>query len=236
MKERILAVIGFWFFVAFGLGIVFVSLMKLGKSPEIENGNISQRNFSKNLSVPALSDLPKDKPGIFEHDVSLGSPDAKVTIVEFGNYGCHACGVAVPVIEEVLSSYNDRLRYVWKDYVQEPSELEIHRAAEAARCAADFGKFWEMHDYLLMSQPVFSFEKIIQAASQLKIPIQEFTACVQDGKKADTVDFGAQEGDALSIDSLPYFFINDQRIAGSPTAEYMKQVIDDELAKEGGSL
>ena len=87
-----------------------------------------------------------------ERDHIRGSEDAPVTLVEYGDYECPYCGQAEVVIRELLDSFGDDLRYVWRHLPLNDVHPHAQMAAEAAEAAAAQGKFWEMHDKLLDHQ------------------------------------------------------------------------------------
>ena len=82
-------------------------------------------------------------------DHARGAEDAPVTLVEYGDYECPYCGQAEIVIRELLSSFGDDLRYVWRHLPLNDVHANAQMAAEAAEAAAAQGAFWPMHDALL---------------------------------------------------------------------------------------
>ena len=84
-----------------------------------------------------------------DRDHIRGSEEAPVTLVEYGDYECPYCGQAEVVIRELLDSFGDDLRYVWRHLPLNDVHPNAQMAAEAAEAAAAQGAFWEMHDRLL---------------------------------------------------------------------------------------
>lgn len=85
-----------------------------------------------------------------------GSQDAKVTIVEFSDFQCPYCGRYITeTYPQILQNYGDKIRYLFHDYPL-PFHNNAQKAAEAARCAGDQGKYWEMHDLLFQEQASWS--------------------------------------------------------------------------------
>ncbi|MBX5469671.1 MAG: Na+/H+ antiporter NhaA, partial [Thermoleophilaceae bacterium] len=87
-----------------------------------------------------------------ERDHIRGAEDAPVTLVEYGDYECPYCGQAEVVVRELLLSFGDDLRYVWRHLPLNDVHPNAQLAAEAAEAAAAQGAFWEMHDKLLDHQ------------------------------------------------------------------------------------
>ena len=84
----------------------------------------------------------------------MGSKEAAVTIVEFGDFQCPYCVKENPKIQEILKQYRDRVRFVFKHY-----PLRFHKKAPPAHAAAELARrekgskaFWKMHD-LIMANP-----------------------------------------------------------------------------------
>src|SRR5207253_11502038 len=86
---------------------------------------------------------------VSERDHSAGSPDAPVTLVEYGDFECPFCGMAYPEIKDIRQRLGDRLRFVYRHFPR-PEHPHARHAAEAAEAAAAQGKqhFWAMHDAL----------------------------------------------------------------------------------------
>ena len=85
-----------------------------------------------------------------------GKADAPVTLVEFGDYQCPACGAYYPIIEEVLRRYPDKVKLEFHHYPLIQVHPHALKAAKAAEAAGEQGKFWEMHDKLYQNQPIWS--------------------------------------------------------------------------------
>jgi hypothetical protein len=114
--------------------------------------HIPDRVRARQLSGTAddLVDLAEDVDP--ERDHVRGAPEAPVTLVEYGDYQCPYCGQAEVVIRELLDSFGDELRYVWRHLPLNDVHANAQIAAEAAEAAAAQGAFWEYHDRLLADQ------------------------------------------------------------------------------------
>src|ERR1700686_1786330 len=95
-------------------------------------------------------------PAVSERDHIRGPEDAPVTLVEYGDFECPYCGRAEGAIRELLSSFGDEVRYVWRHLPLNDVHPHAQLAAEAAEAAAAQGRFWEMHDVLLRHQGALS--------------------------------------------------------------------------------
>ena len=109
-----------------------------------------------------------------ERDHVRGSDDAPVTLVEYGDYECPYCGQAEVVIRELLDSFGDDLRYVWRHLPLNDVHPNAQMAAEAAEAAAAQGAFWEMHDRLLDHQDELEPADLDRYAEELGLDVDRF--------------------------------------------------------------
>ena len=109
-----------------------------------------------------------------ERDHIRGSEDAPVTLVEYGDYECPYCGQAEVVIRELLDSFGDDLRYVWRSLPLNDVHPHAQMAAEAAEAAAAQGAFWEMHDKLLDHQDELTPPDLGRYAEELGLDVERF--------------------------------------------------------------
>jgi protein-disulfide isomerase len=85
-------------------------------------------------------------------DHMLGSEHAPVTIVEYGDFECPSCKNAVPAVKMLLENFAGKVRLVFRHFPLEQAHPHALMAAEAAECAGEQGKFWEMHELLFAHQ------------------------------------------------------------------------------------
>ncbi len=168
-----------------------------------------------------------------------GRSDAKVTIVEFGDFQCPACKRAQEPLAQVLAKFPRDVRLEFHNFPLITVHVLSLKAAEAADCAFDQGKFWEMHDLLYKNQEIWpgSSEPLAlfgKYAGEIGLDRKRFDACVGSDMKHDAVMADLQMGEARRINSTPTFFINGTRVVGIPSAEYLIEVVTDALKKAGG--
>lgn len=160
---------------------------------------------------------------------SRGGADAPVTIVEFSDFECPFCGHAVETLRQVEKSYGDKVRIVFRDYPLF-SHRTAKRAAEAAHCADEQGKFWEMHDQLFTKGGPLSDGDLYRFASQAGTDRQKFDACLTSGKYKEAWKPSQEEGNRVGVTSTPSFFINGRLIVGAAGIDAFSKIIDEELA------
>jgi len=160
-----------------------------------------------------------------------GPKDAPVTLVEFTDFQCPFCGRALATVKEVIRQYPEKVRWVFRDFPIASLHSNAPKAAEAARCAGDQGKFWEYHDLLFESQAQATIADFKRFAEQLKLDPKGFGQCMDSGKHQAAVEADVQEGTRLGITGTPTFFINGRIMVGAQPLDSFKKVIEAELRR-----
>lgn len=161
---------------------------------------------------------------------SRGPAGAAVTIVEFSDH-CPFCRAVEPTIREVLARYPDKGRLVYRDFPLDNLHPGARRAAEAARCATDQGKFWPYHDLIYSKEPDGTAEEIERFARQVGLDVDAFEACLASGKHRARVQKDLEEGMRLGVEGTPAFFVNGRLLSGAQPLEAFTRIIDEELAR-----
>jgi protein-disulfide isomerase len=163
-----------------------------------------------------------------------GVPGAPVTIVEFSDFECPYCSRLIPTLEQVLQKYGNQVRLVFRQF-----PLTIHRdapkAAEAALCANEQGKFWEMHDAMFHDQQGLAVDGLKAKAVLLGLNAIQFNQCLDSGKFASAVKADIEAGESVGVNSTPALFINGRFVLGAVPIEQITTVIDDELQRKGAA-
>lgn len=177
-----------------------------------------------------LLDPPRQAVTVNPDDPVRGPADAPITIIEYSDYQCPFCARVTPTLAELRKTYGDKVRIVFKDFPL-PNHPEAPKAAEAAHCAGDQGKYWEMHDRLFANQRALQVPALKQHAASLGLDMEAFSQCLDSGKHAARVEADLREGEALGVNSTPTLFINGRPVMGAQPLAYFKAVIDEELAR-----
>ncbi len=163
---------------------------------------------------------------------TIGPDDAPVTIVEFTDFECPYCARAHGTVKKVLETYGDKVRLVIRDF-----PLSFHanaqKAAEAAGCAFEQGKFEPMYDKLFANQRQLDVPSLKRFAGELGLDTAEFGECLDSGRRADEVRADAEAGSRVGVTGTPAFFVNGRMISGAVPFEEFKKIIDEELARAG---
>ena len=156
---------------------------------------------------------------------ALGNADAPVTIIEFSDYQCPFCRRhASTTLPELKKEYVDsgKVRYVYRDMPLDSIHPQARKAAEAAHCAGDQGKYWEMHDVLFSKQRQLMPDQLKEHATALGLDRMAFDACLDRGKYAKAVSEDEMAGRVAAAAKTPTFFIGRTRTDG--TIEGMRMV------------
>ena len=159
-------------------------------------------------------------------DPYAGGINANIVIVEFTDFKCPYCLQAFPVIQEVISTYGDKIKFIFRDFPDVGKYPEAQKAAEAANCAFDQGKFMEMHNKLFINQDNQSVPALKRYASELGLDAEKFNTCLDSNKYRDEVLQDLNAGLAAGVGGTPTFFINDNKVEGVIPLETFKQIVD----------
>ena len=160
---------------------------------------------------------------------SKGASGAKVTIVEFSDFECPYCSTAEETVKRVMKEYEGKVRLVYRDYPL-PFHPNAGKAAEAAHCAGDQDKYWEMHEKLFANQKALAPDALKGHAKELGLDQGKFDTCLDKGEKAAMVESNRKEGEKVGVTGTPAFFINGYMLSGAQPFEEFKSLIDAELA------
>jgi protein-disulfide isomerase len=162
---------------------------------------------------------------------SRGPADARVEIIEFSDFQCPFCLQAHPTVAKVLSTYGDKVRFVYRHFPL-PNHPNARPAAEAASCAAEQDKFWQYHDRLFDNQGRLSDADLKEHAAALQLDTAKFNACVDSHKYRATVDEDVAAGEDAGVSGTPAFFINGRVLGGAQPFESFTRIIDEELRRK----
>jgi protein-disulfide isomerase len=185
--------------------------------------------LKKEMSIEVL--LPPYAPPKVAVDAtgpSKGPSNAPVTIVEFSDFECPYCVKAEATMKDLLAAYPDKIRLVYRDFPL-PNHARAPKAAEAAHCAGDQGKYWEMHDKLFASADKLEPTDLKAHARTIGLDGGKFDKCLDSSEKAKTVEMHKKAGDDVGVSGTPAFFINGRQLSGAQPLEAFKAIVDEEL-------
>lgn len=167
-----------------------------------------------------------------------GSDDAPVTLTVFSDFQCPGCRGIEPVLDAVREANGEKLNLVFRQYPLTSIHPQAFQAAEAALCAGDQDKFWQMHASLFADQRRLERPDLERRAETLELDREAFAACLDAGDKKPVVEQDIRLGRELGISGTPTLYVNGRpvdlgQLRGSPQ-DAIQELIDDELSRSAG--
>lgn len=163
-----------------------------------------------------------------------GPENAQVTLVEFGDYECPACGAFHPFVKEILSRYPDKLRLEFHHFPLIGVHPNAMLGAMAAEAAGEQGKYWEMHDALYEHQREWgenrNAEVIVMAlATRLGLDMNKFMQALRSPVLQDRILRDEALADQLKLNETPSFLIDGQRVYPKASIQEFVDLIEAHL-------
>lgn len=162
------------------------------------------------------------RPAVSERDHVVGRADARLTLVEYGDYQCPYCASTDPVVRALQIAFTGELRFVFRNFPLTEIHPAAEPAAEFAESAATQGKFWEVHDAIFAwsrekgpeSLGVEAFESI---ALGMNLDTQQIEKDVSGHRYLERIRNDFNSGVRSGVNGTPTFFVNGQRFDGPAT-------------------
>jgi protein-disulfide isomerase len=203
------------------LGVVAFLGYKLWKSIQTPQNETGESNI---LSVRS-------------DDWVKGSPDAKVTIIEYADFECPACAIySTEILKKLADEYKDNLRIVYRHFPL-PQHKKAVDAAKTAESAGKQGKFWEMHDLLYEKQEGWSTsanlkEIFSEYANNLGLDSAKYKDDLGSDPVSQKIKKDEADGYKLKIDSTPTFYVNGKIVSVNNGYDDLKSAIEEALANQ----
>jgi protein-disulfide isomerase len=210
--------------------------------PEIKNYLAQQAAASARSSL--IADLSAEHKVVvhFEplrvelglEDATLKGPEqAAVTIVEFSDFQCPACRSFNPILSQVVEAYGDQVQVAFRQFPLRSIHPQAQPAAEAALCAREQGKFWQLHDAMFADQRSLNPPQLKALALTVGLDGDAFDACLDEGRHRQLIDQDLERGERAGVTGTPSVFINGREVSPGrvPSFEQLQAVIDDELRR-----
>jgi protein-disulfide isomerase len=158
-------------------------------------------------------------------DHAQGTPDAAVTLVEYGDYECPHCGRAYPIVKAIQARLGSGLRFVFRNFPLKEIHPHAGHAAEVAEAAAAQGKFWEMHDRIFEHQRTLGDLHLLEFAAELNLDVErvkgELASHTHEARVREDFLSGIRSG----VNGTPTFFINGIRHDGPWDADTLERAL-----------
>ena len=204
-------------------GVFFASKMSSPSSSETSN------------STP-VSDEQKKLLEVVSDDYIKGNKEASVTIVEYMDFECEACGAYYPLVKQLSEEFKADVRFVNR-YFPLPGHKNGLPAALAVEAAARQGKYWEMHDKLFAEQKNWGEKpaadpKIFEGyALQIGLNMDQFKKDLASKEVKDRVERDKNSGTRLGVSGTPTFFLNGNKIPNPKSPDDFKSFINTAILK-----
>ena len=176
-------------------------------------------------------------------DHIFGDPETPVSIVVYADFQCPACATESQVMARIWSRIEGRAHMIFRHYPLTASNPHAWTAALYAEAAGRQGRFWEMHDFLFVNQPIWSFLPEVESefdsyAETLELDLERLQADLENDEVVDKVRNDQRGGNAAGVRSTPAMFINGQRVAQLSASRIMELVNEhytEAVAEQGAS-
>ena len=158
-----------------------------------------------------------------------GNPDATVTVTEYSDFQCPACGQAYAVVEAIMEQYGEQVRFEYKHFPLMSIHPYAVPAARAAEAAAQQGKFWEMHDKLFENQTLWSQSAnpqlaFNQYAEEIGLDMDLYKTHLNASVINDAIRQSFANAQSKGYTGTPTFELNGERVQFSSYQELIDQV------------
>lgn len=185
-------------------------------------------NAVKNTVEKNDANQDAESTNLMDDDSIMGSMDAKVTIIEFSDYECPFCVKFYDdTMEQIKENYvkTGKVRFVYRDF-----PLGMHqyaqKSAEAAECAGEQGKYFEMYDKLFSEGVKGGVSSYKKYAKELSLDQVKFDSCLDSGQMAAEIKKDLLDGQKAGVTGTPAFFVNAKMIKGAQPYSVFKTEID----------
>jgi protein-disulfide isomerase len=190
-----------------------------------------------NKSTGSVSVAGREEPNLPKvsgSDIIVGNPEAKETIIEYGDMQCPACAAYNPIVNQVLATYKDQVRLVYR-FFPLPQHQNALIGAQGAYAAWKMGKFPEMKDKMFDAQAQWESlsdadaqAKFIGFAKEIGLDQDKFKSLMNSQEAKDFVQHDKNEANTLGLNSTPTFFLGNKLITPNGFDSF-KSLIDSDL-------
>jgi protein-disulfide isomerase len=204
---------------------------KKEQEPYSATGWYSQRQTEDfNPCAPRRSTARVQLIELSPDDPIQGPATAPVTLVEWGDFQCAFSGQAEATLQQLRARYGDQLRLVWLNLPM-ASHAHGRPAARAALAARLQGRFWQLHDLLLATQPHLTDGDLEQDASNARLDLTRWREALASEALEVVLERDIARAQAVGVVATPTFFINGIRVNGAQDFAYFSSIIDEQLRR-----
>lgn len=216
-----------WFIIGFVV-VVVVGLLILGAM----GGSSTPTPAFTATTVPPISSA----------DWTEGNPAAKVSLIEYGDFECPACGAYFPIVQQIIAAYSSTILFSFRNFPLYTIHPDAGIAAQAAEAAGLQGKYWQMHDLLYTDQATWTNATPSSVVSQffngyastLGLNVTKFDSDMNSTQVTSKIQNDVTTGNAAQVDHTPTFFVNDAQIENPLSLADFESVLNAAIASSTG--
>lgn len=163
-------------------------------------------------------------------DPYLGTTSSSVVIVEFVDFKCPYCKQVYPLVNKINSTYGKKVKIIIRDFPVESLHSGANLLAQFAYCAQSQNKFWQVYDYLFVNQDslpaTIDNDYLLSLGEKLRLDKSQLNNCLEANETVTEVNNDFNDGVYLGVEGTPTFFINGEKIEGTPTWDNWKNYLD----------
>lgn len=211
-------------------GFIVVIVVVVVIAALVSNGSASNSNF-----------IATTVPPITSADHITGDANSPVSVIEYGDFECPACGEWEPLMEQLRQQYGNTVEFVFRNFPLYQIHPFAMIAAQAAEAAADQGQYWQMHDLLYKEQSQWTANTTLTPADvvsqffngyaqQLGLNVAQFDVDINSSTTIARVQRDIDTGNAAQINHTPTFFVDLTQIPNPTGLAQFEQIINQALA------
>lgn len=159
---------------------------------------------------------------------TIGSPDAKIQIVEFADYQCPHCKEASHTLHKLLEQHGDQIQLTYMDFPINRSGVS-RKVAEGAVCADQQDKFWEYNNLAFDNQAQLTLDSPAKLAEELQLDAAQFESCISSSDTIKKVKDSELQAISLGIRGTPAIFVNGRKLEGHEIEQALTKAVEDLL-------
>lgn len=168
-------------------------------------------------------------PPINTSDHMYGHPEARIELVEFGDYECPYCGRAYPLVKSIQRKLGSELKFVFRNFPLAKIHPNARPAAVATEAAALQNRFWEMHNIIFENQRRLDPESLFVYAIRIGLDLDVFKQDIQRNELMKKVEMDFESGLRSGVNKTPTFFVNGVKFNGNWDNEELLVYLEEQL-------
>lgn len=215
--------------------VIFMIVVTMGV---IVAGIMSSKSASSTNTDTSSGFVATTAPAITSTDWTEGSSTAKVSLIEYGDFQCPACGQYYPLVKQIIADYGDRVLFVFRNFPLYQVHADAGIAAQAAEAAGLQGKYWEMNNLLYEKQNEWSVvtpDAVVKKyfdgyAASLGLNVSTFDRDITSVRVMGKIQTDAAGATSAQVDHTPTFFVNLKQVQNPTSYDDFKSILDKALA------